>query len=392
MGDELQIAIVGAGPAGLTLACLLENRGINYTVFDLRSQPPAAASTAPSGSLDLHTESGLLALTECGLIEKFHGLKSDCTEDMILTDKDAQVQYQDSGAGERPEISRSDLTSLLMSSVPAGKLRWEHKLVDVEPQPGGRWQLAFHDQPTLVFDLVVGADGAWSRVRGPLTETKPHYSGIQNITLDIPQLTSHDGSLAAMVGKGSFLASAQKKAIMTQRGPQDSVRIYVMFESPTEEHFSAFSSFSTPLKAVLLDNPEYFQDWAPALKSLIEAGLQYAGEQGQSVRPRGLYMLPPGHTWTSKEGLTLVGDAAHLMTPFAGEGVNAAMLDALELSRAIDPARDREQLQHGIASYETAMWERTRGHADETWRNLQMIFADDAPRGFVEMMKSFGGE
>jgi 2-polyprenyl-6-methoxyphenol hydroxylase-like FAD-dependent oxidoreductase len=82
-----RIAIIGAGPGGLTLASLLSKKSISYTVFDIRSQPLLSSIDVPSGALDLHAESGILALEACGLLAAFRSLSSECSEDMILADK-----------------------------------------------------------------------------------------------------------------------------------------------------------------------------------------------------------------------------------------------------------------------------------------------------------------
>lgn len=87
------VAIIGAGPAGLTLACLLQQADIYYNVFDLRPAPSSASASVPSGSLDLHTESGQRALQEAGLHDEFLKLARPGGEDMIIVDKAGHIFY-----------------------------------------------------------------------------------------------------------------------------------------------------------------------------------------------------------------------------------------------------------------------------------------------------------
>ena len=80
--------------------------------------------------------------------------------------------------------------------------------------------------------------------------------------------------------------------------------------------------------------------------------------------------------------MTLVGDAAHLMSPFAGEGANAAMLDACELALALIEHGD--DVEGALLKYETAMFPRATDAARRSARGLELCFADDSPRGLVE--------
>ncbi|RDW88288.1 hypothetical protein BP6252_00320 [Coleophoma cylindrospora] len=382
-----RVAIIGAGPGGLTLASLLQRSNLEYTVFELRPKPNGPAG--PSGSLDLHPDSGLLAIEACGLTPEFGRLSIDCSEDLILADKHGRVQHTDEGSGERPEVSRSDLSALLLSSVPEDKIHWEHKLVEVTPVPeSGKWNLVFQSGPSQQFDLVIGADGAWSKVRARITDVQPHYSSVNCITLTIPHLSTKYPSLATLVGKGSYQACGDKKAIISQRGSQDSARIYLMLRDESESYLST-EGLTNPDRAALKDRllTSTFADWSPILKSLVATACDEDIEPTVSSKP--LYMLPVGQTWSNVPGLTLLGDAAHLMTPFAGEGVNAAMLDAVELAKCIISGIERSETP-SVQKYEKDMFERANEKSEETWRNLGIIFAEDAPKTFVELMKSYG--
>lgn len=402
-----KIAILGAGPAGLTLASLFSTSSIpiNYTVFDLRARPSLDLLNQPSGSLDLHGNSGLLALKGCNLFEKFEQMKAECGEECKIADKNGTLKYRDEGNGLRPEIARNTLTKMLLDSVPEESIKWERKVSSVSTAPGqeGKWCLNFasktpnQQKDAEVYDIIVGADGAWSQIRPSITDIKSHFSGINCITLTIPHLTTKQPHLASLIGTGTYSACGDQKAIMVQRGSMDSARIYLMLSSAHEDWLSdsgLAAMTMEELKNELLTSSQLFQTWGSDLKDLISVGcdaeaatLSKSPDEKIDMRP--FYMLPPGHSWTHVPGLTLIGDAAHLMTPFAGEGVNAAMLDALELSRLII---GEEQLDEAVRKYEEGMFPRAKEVMDMTWSNLKMIFSEDSPREFVEWFLSFGIE
>jgi 2-polyprenyl-6-methoxyphenol hydroxylase-like FAD-dependent oxidoreductase len=386
------IAILGAGPAGLTLASLFHKKNIRFAIYDLRAAPSADLLSLPSGSLDLHEESGLLALEACGLTAAFEKLPGVCTEQMLITGKDGVLKYQDDGhGGSRPEVPRNDLLHLLLSSIPPSSVNWEHKVLSCAPSPvsKGRWTLTFEDREPATFDLVIGADGAWSRVRPAVADVRPHYSGVHCITLTIPHVSRYP-ALDELVGTGSFWALGANKTIMSHRGSLDSARMYLMISAPSAADLDLNPEDRGGLGKKLLSDPELFADWAPELKELIRVACEEEHDPECPASMKPLYMLTPGQKWEHVSGVTLVGDAAHLMTPFAGEGVNLAMLDALELAKSIIAASEKgEGVDGAVKAYEEEMFARAEEKMTETWENLKIIFADGL-EGIVKVVESHG--
>ena len=404
-----RIAIIGGGPAGLTVALLLHNRRVPFTVFEHRQKPTDDELTKPSGVLDLHDESGLAAIRECGLYDQFLQLTGECAEAQKVSDKDGNILFADErGTSERPEISRHALSKLLSSHLPAETIKWNHKLLSAASSTtpsGTETELDFGPHGKQTFDLVIGADGAWSQVRNLLTDVKPHYSGTQSIIATIRQVTAKYPHLAALVGPGSFSALGLRHGVMSQRGSQDSARIYV-FLTIADERFGATSGLAGRTAAMgkdrLLDDDALLGCWGATMKDLVAVALdeESADNPGAAMDIKPLYRLPVGISWEHKPNATLIGDAAHLMGPWAGEGVNLAMWDSLLLAHAIAEAyetsgKNAASFQSTLApllkEFEVDMVARAKEKAEETYNNGQMMFADNGAKDLAGFFRQAFG-
>jgi 2-polyprenyl-6-methoxyphenol hydroxylase-like FAD-dependent oxidoreductase len=213
-------------------------------------------------------------------------------------------------------------------------------------------------------------------------------------------MTQRYPHLASLVGKGSFLALGNKHGLDSHRAAQGSAQIYLMTNALDEDESTMVESLSklsaAELKAHFLSDENSYGDWGAELKELITVAFDEQGPGAVQIKP--LAMLPVGHRWEPKPGATLIGDAAHLMTPFAGEGVNLAMWDALELASAISEAwaaRGEDGSEFGatlaplLSRFEEGMFARAQDKAEESWRNRGIMFADDGAQALANLMKSF---
>lgn len=407
-----QIAIIGAGPAGLTLGLLLHRQGVPFKIYDLRARPTEEEFTQQSGMLNLNEGTGLDAIRACNLYDEFIALTGQCEEADVVADKEGNILHADRGSGGRPEISRHDLTKLLLSHIPAESIAWEHKLLQATHSDVGassQYVLDFGARGTSTADLVMGADGAWSRIRSQFTDTKPHYSGVTFITLTITEFTTRYPHLAEFVGPGTFAAPGDGNVIMCQRGVRGAARIYLALNT-TEDGVAEYSGLGSATaaeakdKLLSLESGDErwmtFGNYGPKLRELITRGLE---DQSGPLDIKPLYMLPVGQlAWQHKAGVSLMGDAAHLMTPFAGEGVNLAMRDALDFSTVIKNAWDEassksngleafsEALESTLPNVEKQLFERSEETAEETWRNLGLFTSPGAAPKLAELFASHG--
>ena len=345
------IAIIGAGLGGLTLARVLHFHGIAATVYEAEA---SADARAQGGLLDIHEENGQLALKAAGLFEEFLEIVHAGGQATRVLDKDGNVLFEhpDDGTGGRPEVPRGELRRILLDSLPSGTVRWGHKLREVAPLGDGRHVLSFADGSTVTTDLLVGADGAWSKVRPLLSGAKPVYAGSSFIETYLFDSDTRHKASAAVVGGGSLMAFAPGQAIFAHREPGGVLHTYVEVNKPRDWVDGIdFSDRATALARVA----EEFDGWAPELIALITDG-----ETDPVARP--IHGLPVEHRWARVPGVTLLGDAAHLMPP-SGEGANLAMFDGAELANAL--AANPGDVEAALLAYETDLFPRSAFAAAE---------------------------
>ncbi len=366
------VTIIGAGLGGLTLARVLHLQGIPVRIYEAE---PTAETRPQGGQLDLHEYNGQLALADAGLTAEFPAiihLGGEATH--VLAPQGAYLLDEpDDGKGGRPEVLRGDLRRVLLESLPEGTIHWGKKLTGVEPLGDGRHTVTFADSTTETTELLVGADGAWSKVRPLVSTAEPDYVGTSFIETYLYDADRRHPAAAEAVGAGALFALAPGKGILAHREPEGVLHTYVALNKPQE--WMADVDFTHSAAATARVAAE-FDGWAPELTALITDG---------DTPPvlRAIYALPIGHCWDRVPGVTLIGDAAHLMSPFAGEGANLAMFDGAELGKAI--AAHRNDVEAALAAYEAALFLRSEQFAMESEENHSRLFDDQAPAGLLAL-------
>jgi 2-polyprenyl-6-methoxyphenol hydroxylase-like FAD-dependent oxidoreductase len=359
-----RIAIVGGGPGGLTLARILQTRGINVEVFE---RDHDANERPQGGTLDLHPESGQIAVHLAGLDEQFRAIARYEDQGMVRLGKTGQVLFEmktEEGSGDRPEVDRTALRQMLLDSLEPSVVRWGSNLSAIRQTDDGRYELELKEAIEGPFDLVVGADGAWSRVRPLVSNATPTYTGVTFIEFGLDEVDQKHPAVAHLVGHGSMFALAENKGLIAQRNGHGHIRVYAGMRVEqgweTSHGFDATNAHSA--REWLLDQ---FAGWDERLLALIRES-----DDRFVVRP--LFMLPVGHRWSFRSGVTLLGDAAHLMSPFSGEGVNLAMTDAADLAIAISEC---DTLDEAVCRYEQKMFTRAEEAARGADEGLNKAFS-----------------
>jgi len=367
------VTIVGAGLGGLTLARVLFVHGIPATIYEAE---PSAEARTQGGQLDIHDYNGQLALEAAGLTGQFRAIIHEGGEATHVIDQNGTVLLDepDDGTGGRPEVLRGDLRRILLDSLPEGVIQWGRAVAGARPLAGGRHELTFADGSAVTTSLLVGADGAWSKIRPLLSDAEPEYVGTTFIETYLYDADERHPAAAKAVGGGALFAVAPGQGILGHREPDGVLHAYVALSKPPE--WIAGLDSADPA-AVTAKVAAEFTGWAPELIALIT-------DSDTTPVLRAVNALPIGHRWDRVAGVTLLGDAAHLMSPFAGEGANLAMFDGSELGTAI--AAHPGDTETALAQYEQALFPRGAEFAAESDRNHQLMFADDTPDALLKLL------
>ncbi|KAF4426552.1 tetracycline resistance [Fusarium acutatum] len=395
MPAKAPIAIIGAGPSGLTLARLLEINSINYIVYE-RDESPEPKFINQGGTLDIRASSGQLALKESRLFDDFESIARWDASRVFMQNPSGTVTAVFGEDRDAPEIDRLQLRKLLLDSIPTQKIRWAHGVRSVEKGEKATKHLIHFSNGTSAsgFRLIIGADGAWSKVRPLLNSATPDYSGKVFIEGSI----SHDNPsyTAALehAGPGNMLAMGQHKIMAVQQLADRSYRFYMGMDAPEELYRKPLSREDTEdIRQKFLSSPELFANWAPNLR-------EYLTNAEGPFHAWPLYRLSASSvSWKRVPGVTLLGDAAHLATPLVGEGVNMAMLDALMLAKAIvkcckqSSGADTEdtELESALTEYEKEMFERGQDYIRRCMVREVEFFAENAAEDFINMINGAMG-
>lgn len=368
------ITIIGAGLAGLTLARVLHVHGIPSTIYEAEASP---MSRTQGGQLDIHDVNGQVALDACRLLDEFRSIINFGAEAMRFLGSTGELlgEIPDDGELSNPEVLRGELRRILIESLPDGTIHWGRKVDSIDALGGGGpFTVTFADGSTVDTDVLVGADGAWSRVRAFLSGASPEYLGTLWVETFLHDVEKRHPRSAALVGRGAMLAMEPGRGIFGHREANDVIHTYVVMKKPLD--WVSSIDFSDREQALTNLAAELGDGWAPELLELITRG-----ETTPVARP--IWGLPLGHTWDRVPGVMLIGDAAHL-TPPDGDGANWALYDGAQLATAI--AASPDDIESAFSGFAAEMLPRSAASSREGYQSFEQTFGYNAPENLRNMM------
>ena len=378
-----QIAIIGAGPGGLTLARLLQLEGSNVKIYERDLNAAARVQGSP---LDMHEESGWAALRKANLIEEFKKNVRQGADKKVIVNERAEIIFSDhetkpgddlGNEPARPEIDRGALRKIFLEALQPGTVVWDSHFISMEKQNEG-WLLHFKNSSSAYADLVIAADGANSKIRPYVTPIKAFYSGVTMVEINVDNATKVTPHISALLNGGKIMAFGNGKNILGGQKGDGGLGFYLSLK--VDENWAANSglNFSDQTQLLAWFKKEY-SGWSSIWYELFES-------TATPVIPRPIYCMPLDQTWEAQPNLTLLGDAAHVMPPFAGEGANTSMFDALELSDCLTSDK-YNTLQEAISFYEVSMRKRAARAAKQSLENGERMHSEGALK---KMLTVFG--
>lgn len=380
------IAIIGGGPGGLTLARLLQQKGVQVKVYERDVNREVRVQGA---TLDLHQESGLKALAAAGLMEAFKANYRPGADKLRVVDRDGHIHFDDHQKPEegfdspwfRPEIDRGPLRDILLDSLQPGTVVWNSHIVALTHKGEG-WALQFNNGETATADIVIGADGANSKIRPFVTPLKPVYSGLTCIEANVYDAQRTAPVVYELLKGGKIFAMGDERSLIVSSKGDGNMAFYIGFktgESWLQENGNGvdWKNNSQALNWFKKELPQWGSIWHELFSN---------DKTSFILRPQ--YYMPLDQSWEVQPNITLIGDAAHVMPPYAGEGVNMAMLDALELSDCLTSDAFTD-VQSAIQQYEVAMRARASEIATLTLQQTDALHAADSLEYLVGL---FSGE
>ncbi|KAM9968112.1 hypothetical protein ACTFIW_002546 [Dictyostelium discoideum] len=399
---EMKIVICGGGMSGLGLARVLQLKGCkNVKVYERSTHK---YSRLQGSSLDLHANLGQKLIIAAGLQEQFAAFSRPDGECFSFCDKGGNLKIRKPYlkiASKRPEIDRGDLRDILMDSLLPDTIEWDYHFKSLKQIENDQIELTFTNndgtivRDTVIADLVIGCDGVHSKVRKYVTldQFKPEYMGITMIEGEIPDAKNLCPEIYNLVNQGLMFVMEDGIVMFAQQKTDGN--IVFSFAQKVDKDWINNQGFNLSVNSGDDDNDDdndiknYLKNklipsWSPIFHRLIDLSIT-------PFKSRVLYRAPIDQEWKSQSNITIIGDAAHSISPFAGLGCNIALYDSFELANILTKDIDcttQKPLLEKIQIFEKSMLNRWRNAAKETMENENSVFL---PNGIDALKKRIGG-
>lgn len=343
---DKKVAIIGAGPVGLTIARLLQQKGITVTVYERDTDPHTRIW---GGTLDLHKNSGQEALKKAGLLESYYatalpmGIIFANEQGKVLSTKKPTPESR----YDNPEINRNDLRKILLGSLANDTVIWNSKCIGLDAH-NGQWLLRFENGPDAIADLVIGANGGMTKIRNYVTDTEVEETGTFIIQGDVPEPEESCPEFYRLCDGNRLMSAFEGNLLVANPYNNGALTYGLIFRKPEEwVHDNGLNFQNTDSIIAFLS--DRFSRWDKRYRQLFHSTSVFVGLPTRK--------LPLDKPWKNDRPLpiTLIGDAAHLMPPFAGQGVNTGLVDALILSENLTGGKF-DTIRAAITDYEQQMF------------------------------------
>ena len=344
MSDK-HIAIIGAGIGGMTAAVTLAKKGVKVSIFE---QAPELSEVGAGLTITPNATKGLMYLglekqmKEVGMAHAQQGVRHFETGEMIVPLERGEKMLEKYGAYQL-QAHRADVHNVLIDELKlhnSNTIYTDHELIDLN-EKNNSVELVFSNNETHEVDFVIGADGNRSVVRKIiLGDDDPQFAGYVAWRGLVPvELLGEDDFDEC--GSSAFIAPGRVFARYLVRNGE--LYNYVAFLATDEW---AEEGWAIPSKVDIV--MDIFSDYNQQVKNII------AATPANELFKWGIFAREPVSKWSTKN-ITLLGDAAHPLEPFMGQGASLAIEDGVVLGRII---KDSDSSDEIVSRYESARIER----------------------------------